>query len=265
MSNLWTTLIGQTSISGVVVLIILYALVQWIAPNIIKSSIQAWIEDYKTNLNKDLENHKHDLSEILERSKAENARLLHNFSLVNTKRHEIYAELYGLFLETQGHMARKIQSLIQLDSFEGYTAQGIKDYCQNKHFPGGIVDEVYAMWDSDPAGAKEIVYRWNVHYQRGEMQKSAAKFHNERLYRELYLSQQVADKIEEIDIALNQAKLNYEFYDRWNSYKGYGPNPYMEAARGNMGKLEEQVKTLEELRKELKFLMQDEMKQGIES
>lgn len=247
---------------------LIFVLVKWVGPNAVQTKFQSKLEDHRSELSTILEVHKHALSRELEGLRAENARLLHNFGLFNSKRHEVYSQLYEYFLDAQGHLYRKTIKLVQLDSFDGYGIDSIAEYARGRRFPDQIIASIVEKWSSDKDAARKLVWEWDTHYNRSEMSKAVTVFHNYYLSRILYLSEAVREAFKDIDGHIVLGRHSYESYDNWRSQAqgirmGYGGETYADLARKSMEELEWHVQQLDEQHQKVMALMIDEMKNGI--
>ncbi|WP_146065536.1 hypothetical protein [Paenibacillus sp. UNC499MF] len=85
------------------------------------------LERTKTTLNKDLENHKQLLAIITEKSKLDNQKMMHDFNLYRTKKHEIYPEMYKLLIAGHYDIARLLDDWSMPD-FSHHSKEMLNSY-----------------------------------------------------------------------------------------------------------------------------------------
>ena len=163
-------------------------------------------------------------SQEIEKFKAYNARLLNNFGLYNQNRHETYAKLYELLLIAQGQLVSRAPTLVTRFTYDEFGEEDIKQLLTDLRVPTKEVERICDVWSQNRDTAREEIYRWQDIVNANEMQKAVQEFHNEYLRRELYLSEPVQHKLDQIDKLVLTAEI-YGKRDQLDNYGGHYVTP----------------------------------------
>lgn len=134
---------------------------------------------------KALEDHKHDLQMIVENNKFDIQRKMHDFSLYASKKHSIYADLYGLFLNAE-KMSKRMMGFREMPNYIAYSGKELEYALRNKGIPEVKIEYYVEGWNSYKStkidDLKMYIQFFEINEAKLAFSESKDKFHNSRLY-----------------------------------------------------------------------------------
>ncbi|MCM3257031.1 hypothetical protein M3664_04450 [Paenibacillus lautus] len=204
--------------------------------------------------NKLLETHKHELQMLMENNKFDLQRKMLDFNLFTTKKHEVYTNLYNLFLVAEGR-ARGIRG-IGVDPFiRKYGRSEIEEYLKSLNMPSADIQSFVGNWT--PENAPQIVDHIVDYLQKLEVRKAIEcqqEAKNFSIYSGLYLSDNVAVISKELSKNLGSFCNDLNIIYNFNLLK---------SDRDSLAEeMRDKEKKIEELIASLKYEMQEELSIG---
>jgi hypothetical protein len=148
------------------------------------------------HFDKKLAEHKQSLDILTEQKKAEFQKQIHDFTLYNTKKHEIYSELYKLLLIAFGYSSSLV-GFRTMPDYSEYSASDLKKALEEKQLLGSKIDEFVTLLQKDPSLAdKEI----KSYLKIIEPQIATSKYNDAKnfyLLNELYLDEGISNVVEQ--------------------------------------------------------------------
>ena len=150
---------------------------------------------------KKLEDYKHHLHQITLAETHNYQRLIRDFDLFTTKRHEIYPELFKLISIADGDV-RALRGPGFSPTFEGCNDKDIRQYLESKSVPGGTTDYYAESWRQavQPSIRKDIIremkaflIRWNIQQAREIIDKAKNYYYLSAIY----ISENVSKTVDE--------------------------------------------------------------------
>lgn len=194
--------------------------------------------------NKTLENHKSELLLITEKQKNEYQKQLQDFSLFNTKRHEIYPHLFSLLIESQGYISQ-LTGLRTEPDFTEYSSDNLNKYLEKKQLLNSKIREFVTLLEHDSQLANKEIKKYLkiIEPQIANGKYSDAK--NYYLLNELYLSNTTSELVDKCLQAIGGLIIDTEYYYVYNE------RPDTSFSR--------QKQTIDQLVQEVKALMREEL------
>ena len=107
---------------------------------VLRLAFPRYVNDAIDNkFSKKLEEHKHKLQQITLAETHNYQRLIRDFDLFTTKRHEIYPELFKIISIADGHV-RGLRGAGFGSTFEGFNDKDIRQYLVKRSVPVGVID-----------------------------------------------------------------------------------------------------------------------------
>jgi hypothetical protein len=161
---------------------------------------------------KKLEDHKHQLQQITLAETHNYQRLIRDFDLFTTKRHEIYPELFKSILIADGHV-RNLRGGTYSLTFEGFNDKDIRQYLEEKNVPSGMADIFVESWKHGGAVRKDTVASIKKYIGRLDIQKARMVIDDAKRYYYLsaiYISDDVSKDVDEALRLIDEFWLNVE-------------------------------------------------------
>ena len=159
---------------------------------------------------KELITHKHNLETASRAVEHEFQRRLHDFGLYASKKHEVYAKLFSLFVIADGQIGGIIGMRRSL-TFEEFSRDDIKKYMEGFKAPTGKIDEILELWEPD---RKKAVSEWSTYERMLEIQHAWRKHGEAKNYRwtnSIYLSNETVELADKLLKALAELLVDSEF------------------------------------------------------
>jgi hypothetical protein len=150
-----------------------------------------------TEFAKQLENHKHQLALAADAARFDYQRRLSEFNLYAARKHQIAAEVYEKFRIAHGRI-RGLTGLSTQLTFEEYNVADITEYMSGRGVPKGKQDEVVALWSVDRSHAIGILRPYLRMLTIQEAERSFAEAKNCAYSNELYVSDTVIAKMNDL-------------------------------------------------------------------
>lgn len=178
-----------------------------------QAKLNEQLAEHKKILDQQLEERKQELQVLTEDAKTEFSRQLQNFSIYNTKRHETYALLYALFLQS----FQEISSLnikLAANNFSQYSSKKLEKLLQDIGAEQSIIDRYVTNWENQKQNWEVLetlskdVKSIKIELAHNKLQKTK----NEFLKLLFYISKQVEDEMWQVYLNL-QALIDNRYYD----------------------------------------------------
>ncbi|MGW9126269.1 hypothetical protein ACWGPW_14795 [Paenibacillus chitinolyticus] len=147
-----------------------------------KQVLNKELENHKKELNIELESHKQALSVMTENSKFEYQRMMYDFSLYRTKKHEIYPELFKLIVTGYYSFARLLDDW-KIPEFSNYSKDMMEKYLLSR---GVVIEEAHEFLLSyESIDSRNVKLRikhldWNISFNH--LTSLNHYFHQTQLY-----------------------------------------------------------------------------------
>ncbi|MGV2887149.1 hypothetical protein [Paenibacillus taichungensis] len=160
-----------------------------------------------------LENHKHDLQNVVESNKFNIQKKMYDFSLYTTRKHEVYAQLYQLFMISHGSLAN-LWGTRQIPDFKKYSLSQIRQYLSDYDASEEELEYYTRNWTGELSNkipfANELE-KFHNKYGVGKARADTIKSNNEFLLSSLYLSTLVYQKCENLNKKMKDLREDFEF------------------------------------------------------
>ncbi|KGE17552.1 hypothetical protein [Paenibacillus wynnii] len=161
---------------------------------VINAGVQLYI---KSKGEKSLENHKQKLNVHTENLKFDLQKKIHDYSLYSVKRHEIYPQLFKLLLIAEGNI-RSLFGFRRVLTFEEFNKADIKIFMEGREVVEGKQELILSLWDNQKNNAIEELKAYLKVLDIQDARKSLVEAKNYLLFSELFLSENVALKSDEV-------------------------------------------------------------------
>ncbi|MBB3109115.1 Sec-independent protein translocase protein TatA [Paenibacillus phyllosphaerae] len=168
-----------------------------------KFELQNSLEDKKHDLQATLEDKKHLLNKVADDNKFDIQRKMQDFNLYSVQRHNIYPEIYALYLDADGY-ARRMMGYREVPDYKRYSSKELEYSLKAKGIPDIKVEDFINDWDQvRSVRIKEL----NEYIRHFEFQENMEKFviaRNKFSRSKLFLSEEVISICEELNKAIRQ-------------------------------------------------------------
>lgn len=171
---------------------------------VLKSIIGNWFT-------KSLEGYKNDLVITVESQKNYFQKKLQDFSLFNTKKHEIYPHLYSLILQAEGQIS-SLTGLRTIPDFKEYGSDDLRNFLESKSILKTKIEELVKLLNID----KELADREiNKYLNIIEPQIAKQRFNEAKNYyllHELYLTNSCSELVDKALKTIGGLITDTEYY-----------------------------------------------------
>lgn len=158
---MWTQVLSWIFDVLIVAVVAVYFILKIAVPKLVRSAVDYQfskkLDAHRNELAMLLEDHKHQLQQITLSETHNYQRLIRDFDLFTTKRHEIYPELYRQILKAHDI----VRSLLGGDSkltFDGYSYEDIEQYLfQIKRVPKQTATLLLDLWKNEELGRQQAI------------------------------------------------------------------------------------------------------------
>ncbi|WP_342436696.1 hypothetical protein NSS79_25690 [Paenibacillus sp. FSL L8-0436] len=172
------------------------------------TGLSQWL--IKNNAEKNLENHKQKLNIHTENLKFDLQKKIHDYGLYSVKRHEIYPELFKLLLLADGNV-HSLYGFRRTLSFKEFNKDDIKIFMQARKVSEGKQNEVLNLWDEHKEDAIDELEAYLRVLEIQDARRSLIEAKNYLLLSDLFLSESVSLKSDELFRTLNTILVFIEF------------------------------------------------------
>lgn len=172
------------------------------------AGLSQWL--VKNNAEKNLENHKQKLNVHTENLKFDLQKKIHDYGLYSGKRHEIYPELFKLLLLADGNV-HGLYGFRRNLSFSEFNEDDIKVFMQARKISEGKQREILNLWNLRKDDAIDELEAYLRVLEIQDARKSLIEAKNFLLLSDLFLSELVSQKSDELFGALNKILVFIEF------------------------------------------------------
>ncbi|WP_405082154.1 hypothetical protein ACI48J_06015 [Paenibacillus chitinolyticus] len=213
-----------------------------------KQVLNKELESHKKELNVELENHKQSLSVMTENSKFDYQRMMHDFSLYRTKKHEIYPELYKMMVGWHSEV-KPLYKNWNWPNFSKFTKEIMKRYLIDNEINEDVADNLLMEWNTGNKNINEIKYRLKrVSYQKAT--KNLRDAFNFFVSNELFFTEDISK------VSFELHRLGIKYFDAMYLYimkKSYDLEIYditEDAIERKIYEIDEKIATLKKLLKD---------------
>lgn len=161
--------------------LIIWKFVEWMLKTKIKFEIDRSIKEYD-----------HKLLVITEQTKSHLARQQQDFSLYNTKRHEVYLKFHQLLLEANGKLMG-LRGVCKIPDYKQFSKDEIKEWLNQNQFIEEDKQNIINLWDSDRDEAENLLYKVLTLINGVKANNAIIEAHNMLINYQLYISDKICD------------------------------------------------------------------------
>lgn len=182
---------------------------------IVVATVWLGIKFYAKNIvgnhfKKKLEDHKSELQNITEFNKFDLQRKLSDFNLYTVKKHDIYVELFDLFMRADGHTGG-LMGYRSVPDYKKYTAKQLEYSLEKLGFPAHDIEEFTTNWDEEKDYKFEKLKAYIQRYEISSARNIIIEAKNKFLLSRLYISTEVDEILSALSSTLNLYVLDVEF------------------------------------------------------
>lgn len=173
---------------------------------ILRRIIGNWIKHF---FDSKLADHQAALDKITESERYNYQRLIHDFSLYSSKKHDVYPELFKLVFTAQGQIIG-LMGFGYMPDFDKFRKEDVERYLSIRSILPSEQSRILNLWDVD---LKTAVNELRHILRNVEIGQARSKWFEARAYfwsSSLYISERVFEQVEKVFLLLNEYLVHVE-------------------------------------------------------